>query len=77
MNKRMLELYQQAHIDYTAIDPSNNMPYKSAMFSPARFSELIVSECMDVLTDVLPPNVPESRDGIHPVWHIKQHFGVE
>lgn len=42
-----------------------------------RFSELIVSECMDVLTDVLPPNVPESRDGIHPVWHIKQHFGVE
>lgn len=40
-----------------------------------KFVELIVSECVDVLIDALPSIVPESKDGIHPVWHIKDHFG--
>ena len=42
-----------------------------------KFVELIVSECVDVLIDVLPSIVPESKDGIHPVWHIKDHFGFD
>lgn len=41
-----------------------------------KFAELIVRECINVVIDVLPDIVPESKDGIHPVWHIKEHFGV-
>ena len=41
------------------------------------FAELIVRECIDVVVDVLPDIVPESKDGIHPAWHLKEHFGVE
>ena len=34
MNKRMLnELYKQAHTPHTRIDPTNNMPYESTIFS--------------------------------------------
>ena len=41
------------------------------------FAELIVRECIDVLVDVLPDIVREAKDGIHPIWHIKEHFGVK
>lgn len=71
MNKRMLELYQQAHVDYTAIDPSNNMPYKSACFSADRFAELIIQECMQVSMDSV------GLDAEYEAWYlIGQHFGV-
>lgn len=46
MNERMLELYKQAHIPHTRIDPSNNMPYESTIFSANKFAELIIQECM-------------------------------
>jgi len=42
-----------------------------------KFAELIVKECIDVVVDVLPDIVPESKGGIHPAWHLKEHFGVE
>lgn len=35
-----------------------------------KFAELIVSECIDVLINVLPSIVPESKDGIHPVEFV-------
>ena len=41
-----------------------------------KFAELIVRECIDVVGDVLPDIVCESKGGIHPVWHLKKHFGV-
>lgn len=50
--------------------------YDYENFSPYQFAELILNECIDVLVDVLPATVPEAKDGVHPVWHIKQHFGV-
>ena len=46
MNERMLELYRQAQLPHTAIDPSNNMPYETTTFSAEKFAELIVQECM-------------------------------
>ena len=56
-----------------------------AMFDPGnkdneaieKFAELIVKECIDIVVNVLPDIVPESKDGIHPAWHLKEHFGVE
>lgn len=47
MNKRMLELYRQAQVPDTAIDPSNNMPYETTRFSADKFAELIVRMCAD------------------------------
>ena len=49
MNKRMLELYRQAKVPHTAIDPSNNMPYETSTFSAEKFAELIVKECLSVV----------------------------
>ena len=45
MNERMLELYRQAQVPDTAIDPSNNMPYETTRFSADKFAESIVKEC--------------------------------
>ena len=83
MNKRMLELYQQAHIDYTAIDPSNNMPYKSACFSADRFAELIIQECTNFIDnwEEYQIKMSEQVHGFIPPTggsdHLKEHFGVE
>lgn len=51
MNAEMLELYKQAQVPCTAIDPSNNMPYESTCFSAEKFSELIVQECMSMCNE--------------------------
>ena len=83
MNKRMLELYHKAHVDYTAIDPSNNMPYKSACFSADRFAELIVQECTNFIDnwEEYQIEMSEQVHGFIPptggAKHLKAHFGVE
>lgn len=47
MNERMFLLYKQAQVPYTAVDPSNNMPYETTCFSADKFAELIVRECVN------------------------------
>ena len=79
----MLELYHKAHVDYTAIDPSNNMPYKSACFSADRFAELIVQECTNFIDnwEEYQIEMSEQVHGFIPptggAKHLKAHFGVE
>lgn len=65
MNERMLELYKQAQVPHTAIDPSNNMPYESTIFSANKFAELIVRDC------ALQCQHNDDMD------RIEKHFGVE
>lgn len=43
----MLELYRQATVPHTAIDPSNNMPYETSTFSAEKFAQLIVQKCIN------------------------------
>ncbi len=91
MNKRMIELYRQAQVPDTAIDPSNNMPYETTRFSADKFAELIVRECMNIADGqkkwVEDMEVFNEHDA---AWNrariqqsqqivdkIKQHFGVE
>jgi hypothetical protein len=74
MNERMLELYRQAQVPDTAIDPSNNMPYETTTFSAEKFAELIVQECADVANQHMEHN--EGTD-YNVGGKIKQHFGVE
>lgn len=47
MNSVILELYRQSQVPYTAIDPSNNMPYETTTFCADKFAELIVAACAD------------------------------
>ncbi len=81
MNERMLELYRQAHLPHTAIDPSNNMPYETMTFSANKFAELIVRECIgccDIVSKIEWPETPTydlAIDGCK--LKMKQHFGVE
>ena len=67
----MLELYKQAQVSYTAIDPSNNMPYETTCFSADKFAELIVRECAKWMSD---GNIP---DGFYEAGRMLEHFGVE
>ena len=70
MNERMLELYRQAQLPHTAIDPSNNMPYETTTFSAEKFAELIIAECVKVAND-------NFNSGFCPVGDfIKEHFDM-
>jgi hypothetical protein len=67
----MLELYRQAQVPDTAIDPSNNMPYETTRFSADKFAELIVKECAEVA------HCNFHVDGVTLGNIMKEHFGVE
>ena len=71
MNERMLELYRQAQVPHTAIDPSNNMSYETTTFSAEKFSELIVRQCIRLCDQVDIVGADECID------NIKEHFGVK
>jgi hypothetical protein len=72
MNERIRELVRQAGLDDAdfPIENWDNVPL-------AKFAELIVQECIDIIA---PYSVRMSRPGeeyLHPIQEIKQHFGVE
>ena len=88
----MLELYRQAQVPHTAIDPSNNMPYETTTFSAEKFAELIVRECMKESWDEIvsdediaqedDPLIREYLKGnnqgiVDAVIRFRNHFGVE
>ena len=85
MNARMLELYKQAHVPSTMIDPSNNMPYESKSFSAEKFAELIIRECVTVIENKMPDftckeeydNLIRKAGRMDAIDEIKEHFGVE
>lgn len=80
MNERLLALYREASVPHIAIDPSNNMPYETACFSPDKFAELIVKECVSItLKSGSVPNKSEVAVAeADRIYHkIKEHFGVE
>jgi hypothetical protein len=83
MNERMLELYRQAQVPDTAIDPSNNMPYETTRFSADKFAELIVRECMNICAereeDIRNRIKDEGKAATAYMCraYIKEHFGVE
>jgi hypothetical protein len=82
MNKRIRELYQQAHMvrEYPEDDPWRGgnpaTVYWGGERSAEKFAELIVRECMNKIEN-------EAFQYAEPVWavelinDIKEHFGVE
>jgi hypothetical protein len=75
MNANMLELYKQAQVPCTAIDPSNNMPYETTCFSADKFAELIVKECADCAYHMEKDSGPITADLIK--IRIMSLIGVE
>ena len=72
MNERILELYRQAQVPHTAIDPSNNMPYETTKFSAEKFAELIIQECIYAVEDA-----SHRIDKYHYSEAIRKHFEVK
>ena len=73
MNERIRELAKQAGFQSYITTHEEDV----AMFE--KFAELIVRECMNVVSDEA-YKVPEEwrcKDGRHIWWKIKEHFGVE
>ena len=73
MNQRIKQLAEQAT---TYIEPTANSG-EGWIFDKEKFAELIVQECIDLIS---PYTVRMSRPGeeyLHPILEIKQHFGVE
>jgi hypothetical protein len=79
MNERMLELYKQAQVPYTAIDPSNNMPYETTAFSVNKFAELIVEECAMLVEGFLLDQEVALDEYVEyeASTVLKEHFGVK
>jgi hypothetical protein len=71
MNKRIRELAEQAGYTKDMFGVGHwDMP------ECQKFAELIVTECIDIIS---PYTVRMSRPGeeyLHPIQEIKQHFGV-
>jgi hypothetical protein len=76
MNERIRELYKQAHVPDTAIDPSNNMPYETMCFSADKFAELIIQECLLAISQT-PIESDEIGTMVRCHNQVEQHFGVE
>jgi len=73
VNQRIKQLAEQAT---TYIEPTANSG-EGWIFDKEKFAELIVQECIDLIS---PYTVRMSRPGeeyLHPILEIKQHFGVE
>ena len=73
MNERIKELEHQCwshRVDGRLVDGQLH-------FDTEKFAELIVQECIDIIS---PYTVRMSRPGeeyLHPINEIKKHFGVE
>ena len=76
MNEKMLELYRQAQVPHTAIDPSNNMPYETTTFSAEKFAELIVRECAS-MARVFNSHEYDFTGDLDLDEFMLKHFGVE
>ena len=68
MNERIVQLAEQAW-DSTAVSPDFGHPVSFA----EKFAELIVQECIGIVSDAVDHREPASTY----VDKIKQHFGVE
>ena len=77
MNERIKKLAVQAQILADKFQEQWKAGPSSEEFFHQKFAELIVQECVDIIS---PYTVRMSRPGeeyLHPINEIKKHFGVE
>ena len=71
MNERIRLLAEQAGFCHDV----NNGIYLCALMHMEKFAELIVRECIDIISPYAIRM--ENFDGGHPIADLKEHFGVE
>ena len=78
MNRQIRLLADKAKIDYALMPEIAREPVWIALDDELeKFAELIVQECIDIIS---PYTVRMSRPGeefLHPISEIKKHFGVK
>jgi len=79
MNKRIQQLAEQAgmYVDLNGNPWPKWMSAEECEAAYKKFAELIVQDCIDIIS---PYSVRMSRPGeeyLHPIQEIKEHFGVE
>ena len=77
MNERIKLLADQARVLADEFQEQWKAGPSSEEFFHQKFAELIVQECVDIIS---PYTVRMSRPGeeyLHPINEIKKHFGVE
>lgn len=75
MNERIKQLWEQSNGKFDRGDQYNWPQY--TIDDPEKFAQLIVQDCLDILS---PYTVNMNRIGeeyLHPIQEIKKHFGVE
>ena len=78
MNKRIKELFEQAHIQPPATRSGQFAFTPPKTFSPEKFAELIVQECVAICQDIDGEDNIDARSGRQDcAVEIKEHFGVE
>jgi hypothetical protein len=79
MNEKIKQLAEQAEI-FEKVWPELSLgrgPVLKNRCEVKKFAELIVKECIDIIS---PYTIRMSKPGeeyLHPIHEIKQHFGVE
>ena len=79
MNERIQQLAQEAgmYVDLNGNPWPKWMSAEECEAAYKKFAELIVQDCIDIIS---PYSVRMSRPGeeyLHPIQEIKEHFGVE
>jgi len=78
MNERIRLLADEAGLRFTQLMSNPMVPVVDGKETDlAKFAELIVRECIDIIS---PYTVRMSRPGeeyLHPIQEIEQHFGVK
>ena len=79
MNERIQQLAEQAgmYVDLNGNPWPKWMSAEECEAAYKKFAELIVQDCIDIIS---PYSVRMSRPGeeyLHPIQEIKEHFGVE
>ena len=78
MNERIRELADEAGLRFTQLMSNPMVPVVDGRETDlAKFAELIVRECIDIIA---PYSVRMSKPGeeyLHPIQEIREHFGVE
>ena len=68
MNERIIELAEQAGLEYN-FDPMLWLKYE-------KFAELIVQECIDIISPYTVRMGNPGEEYLHPIQEIRKNFGV-
>jgi len=78
MNRQIRLLADKAKIDYALMPEITREPVWIALDDELeKFAELIVQECIDIISPYTVRMNKSGEEFLHPISEIKEHFGVK